>query len=295
MVQSWAERRSSMDVLGHRMGYVDEGEGAPIVFLHGNPTSSYLWRSVMPALQGQGRVIAPDLIGMGDSAKLGPEDPSRYTFGRHREFLDELLGKLGVTQDVTLVLHDWGGALGFDWARRHPDAVRGIAYMETIVAPYRTWEEWPDVIRDVFQAFRSPLGEDLILKNNIFVEAVLFGMGTIRDLSEDEKAEYRQPFLNAGEDRLPTLAWPRQVPIAGEPPEIVRIVEEYGRWLADTPGIPKLFVNADPGALLVGVQRDFCRTWPDQTEITVSGTHFIQEDSGAQIGQSIADWLPPLS
>jgi haloalkane dehalogenase len=294
MVESWTERKSFMDVLGHRMAYIDEGEGAPIVFLHGNPTSSYLWRSVMPALERRGRIIAPDMIGMGDSDKLGPEDPARYTFGRHYEFLDELFGKLGVTQDVTLVVHDWGGALGFDWARQHRDAVRGIAYMETIVAPFTTWDEWPDGVRELFQAFRSPQGEDLVLKQNVFVEGVLIGAGTMRELDVDEMAEHRRPFLNEGDDRLPSLMWPRQIPVAGEPPEIVRIVERYGRWLADTPGIPKLFVNAEPGVLLSGAQRDFCRTWPDQTEITVSGTHYIQEDSGAEIGQAIADWLPPL-
>jgi haloalkane dehalogenase len=294
MVQSWTERKSFMDVLGHRMAYIDEGQGAPIVFLHGNPTSSYLWRSVMAALEGRGRIIAPDMIGMGDSDKLGPEDLARYTFGRHYEFLDELLGKLGVTQDVVLVVHDWGGALGFNWVHQHRDAVRGIAYMETIVAPFTTWDEWPDGVRELFQAFRSPQGEDLVLKQNIFVEGVLLGAGTMRDLSDDEKTEHRRPFLNEGDDRLPTLMWPRQIPVAGEPPEIVRIVEQYGRWLADTPGIPKLFVNADPGVLLSGAQRDFCRTWPDQTEITVSGTHYLPEDFGAEIGQAIADWLPPL-
>jgi haloalkane dehalogenase len=283
-----------MDVLGHRMAYIDEGEGAPIVFLHGNPTSSYVWRSILPFLEGRGRIIAPDLIGMGNSDKLGPEDPARYTFARHREFLDELLGKLDVTQDVTFVVQDWGGALGFDWARRHPDAVRGIAYMETIVAPFATWDEWPDGVRELFQAFRSPQGEDLVLKNNFFVEGLLLGASAEWDLSEDDKAEYRRPFLNDGDDRLPTLAWPRQIPVAGEPPEIVRIVEEYGRWLAETPGIPKLFVNAEAGVLLSGEARDFCRTWPDQTELTVPGTHFLQEDSGPEIGQAIADWLPPL-
>jgi haloalkane dehalogenase len=294
MTNTWQQRKAHAEVLGHRMAYLDEGDGAPIVLLHGNPTSSYLWRQVIPALEGHGRIIAPDLIGMGDSEKLGPEDPTRYSFARHREFLDRLLEKLGVTENVTFVIHDWGSALGFDWAHRHPGAVRGIVYMEAIAAPLDSWQQWPERAREVFQAFRSPQGEDLILRNNSFVEGVMFGSGTLRELTEEEKAEYRRPYLDEGDDRLPTLAWPRQLPIAGEPAEIVRMVEEYGQWLARTPGIPKLFVNAEPGAILVDAQREFCRTWPDQTEITVAGSHFVQEDSGPEIGKAIAEWLSTL-
>jgi haloalkane dehalogenase len=296
MTENWKQRKSYAEVLGRRIAFIDEGDGAPIVFLHGNPTSSYLWRSVLPALQGKGRLIAPDLIGMGDSEKLGPEDPMRYTFAQHSAFLDVLLDKLGVTKNVTLVLHDWGGALGFHWARRHPSAVRGIAYMEAIAATYKSWEEWPAVAREAFQAFRSGQGEELVLQNNAFVEGVLFGMGTLRELTEEEKAEYRRPYLQPGDDRQVTLSWPRQLPIVGEPAEVVGIVEEFGRWLTTTRGVPKLFVNAEPGAILgEGIQRDFCRTWPDQTEITVPGVHYIQEDSGNEIGKAIADWLPPLA
>ncbi|GAA3083408.1 haloalkane dehalogenase [Pseudonocardia yunnanensis] len=296
MTENWKQRKSYAEVLGRRIALIDEGDGAPIVFLHGNPTSSYLWRSVLPALQGKGRLIAPDLIGMGDSEKLGPEDPSRYTFAQHSAFLDALLEKLGVTKNVTLVLHDWGGALGFHWARRHPSAVRGIAYMEAIAATYKSWAEWPAVAREAFQAFRSEQGEELVLQNNAFVEGVLFGMGTLRELTEEEKAEYRRPYLQPGDDRQVTLSWPRQLPIVGEPADVVGIVEEFGRWLTTTRGVPKLFVNAEPGAILgEGIQRDFCRTWPDQTEITVPGVHYIQEDSGNEIGKAIADWLPPLA
>jgi haloalkane dehalogenase len=288
---AWAAGKSYADVLGHRMAYVEEGEGAPIVLLHGNPTSSYLWRSVIPELRGLGRIIAPDLIGMGDSQKLGADDPERYTFARHREFLDALLGTLGVTGDVTFVVHDWGSALGFDWTRRHPGAVRAIAYMEAIVTPLRSWRQWPAGSRELFGAFRSARGEELILRDNVFVERVLFGSGTLRELTEAEKAEYRRPFLRPGDERLPSLAWPRQLPIEGEPAGVVRTVEEYGRWLAATPGIRKLFVNARPGAILLGAQREFCRSWPDQTEVTVAGSHFVQEDSGPEIGRHIAGWL----
>jgi haloalkane dehalogenase len=296
MTETWKQHKSYAEVLGRRMAFIDEGEGAPIVFLHGNPTSSYLWRTVLPALQSKGRLIAPDLIGMGDSEKLGPEDPNRYTFARHSEFLDALLEKLGVTENVTLVLHDWGGALGFHWARRHPSAVRGIAYMEAIAGTWKSWDEWPEVAREVFQGFRSEQGEELVLRNNAFVEGVLFGMGTLRELTEEEKAEYRRPYLEPGDDRQVTLTWPRQLPMEGEPAEVVGIVEEFDQWLTTTRGVPKLFVNAEPGAILgAGIQRDFCRTWPDQTEITVPGVHYIQEDSGNEIGKAIADWLPPLT
>ena len=286
----WRASKRYAQVLGRRMAYVEQGGGAPIVFLHGNPTSSYLWRSVLPELSSLGRCIAPDLIGMGDSEKLPADDPARYTFVRHREFLDALLDALGVTEEVTLVVHDWGSALGFDWARRHPDRVRGIAYMEAIVRPYPDWDAWPDAARSMFQALRSPAGEQLILERNMFVEHILPG-SVLRTLGEDELDEYRRPFAAPGEDRLPTLVWPRQIPIGGEPPEVVEVCAAYADWLAHTPGLPKLFVNAEPGAILTGAQREFCRTWPDQTDVTVSGVHFVQEDSGKQIGSAIAGWL----
>lgn len=290
---NWQQRKSYATVHGRRMAYVETGQGAPIVLLHGNPTSSYIWRSVIPALAGMGRVIAPDLIGMGDSDKLGPEDPARYTFLRHRDFMDALLDELGVTENVTLVVHDWGSALGFDWARRHPGAVRGIAYLEAIVTTLKSWDEFDESSRDLFQALRSEQGEQLILADNAFVEMIL-PAGTLRTLTDEEMAEYRRPFLTPGEDRLPTLTWPRQIPAEGQPAEVVRIVEEYGAWLATTPGIPKLFVNAEPGVVLGDRQREVCRTWPDQTEITVPGAHFVQEDSGAQIGAAVADWMTTL-
>ena len=280
--------KKSVQVRGKTMAYVEQGEGDPIVFLHGNPTSSYLWRNVMPHLRGCGRLIAPDLIGMGDSEKLDDSGPERYRFVEHRDYLDGLLEALGVTRNVTLVLHDWGSALGFHWAQRHPDAVKGIAYMEAIVKPME-WEEFNQQARPVFEGFRSPAGEAMVLEKNIFVEKVLPG-SILRELSEDEMAEYRRPFLEAGEDRRPTLTWPRQIPLAGEPADVVEIVEAYGRWMAAT-RFPKLFVNAEPGAILIGPQRAFCRTWPNTSEVTVSGAHFIQEDSPDEIGRAIADWM----
>lgn len=277
---------------GKRMAVVEVGDGDPIVFLHGNPTSSYLWRDVIPHLEGFGRCIAPDLIGMGDSDKLEPSGPDRYRFVEHRAHLDALLEALGVRENVTLVLHDWGSALGFDWARRHPDAVRGIAYMEAIVQPL-TWDQWPTgPIRDLFQAFRSPAGEQLVLEQNVFVDQVLPG-AALRKLTEEEMAVYRRPYVEPGESRRPTLTWPRQIPIDGEPEDVAKIVEEYGRWLAAS-DVPKLFVNAKPGAILIGDQREFCRSWPNQREITVAGSHFIQEDSPDEIGAAIADWLGGL-
>ncbi|SEE35163.1 haloalkane dehalogenase [Streptomyces sp. KS_5] len=290
---NWQQHKSYATVLGHRMAYVEAGKGAPIVLLHGNPTSSYIWRTVIPALEGMGRVIAPDLIGMGDSDKLGPEDPTRYTFLRHRNFVDALLDELGVTENVTLVLHDWGSALGFDWARRHPTAVRAIAYMEAIVTTLKSWDDWEESSRALFQAFRSEQGEKLILQDNAFIEMVL-PAGTLRPLDTEEMDEYRRPFMEPGEGRLPTLTWPRQIPAEGEPAEVVRIVEEYAAWLAKAPGIPKLFVNAEPGVVLRDRQRAACRKWPDQTEITVSGAHFVQEDSGTEIGTALASWLTTL-
>lgn len=270
------------------MAYVDEGEGSPIVLLHGNPTSSYLWRNVIPHLVGIGRCIAPDLIGMGDSAKLPDAGPSSYTFVEHRRYLDDLLEQLGVTHDAVLVIHDWGSALGFDWARRHAGAVAGIAYMEAIVRPV-TWDEWPPAARPVFEAFRSAVGEELVLEKNVFVEKVLPG-SVLRQLTDQEMAEYRRPFQEPGEGRRPTLAWPRQIPIDGEPAEMVEIVSDYGDWLSQS-SVPKLLVKADPGAILNGPQLEFCRTWPNQREVTVRGNHFCQEDSPDEIGTAVAEWI----
>jgi haloalkane dehalogenase len=279
-------------VHGRQMAVHDVGTGDPVVFLHGNPTSSYLWRNVVPHVSGLGRCVVPDLIGQGDSDKLDDPGPGSYTFVEHRHYLDALLDKLGLGDRVTLVVHDWGSALGFDWANRHRDRVAGIAYMEALVRPV-TWDEWPDAARPIFQAMRSDAGEQIVLEKNLFVEAIL-PSSVLRQLEEAEMAEYRRPFRTPGEDRRPTLSWPRQIPVEGEPADVAAIVADYAAWLAG-PSVPKLFVNADPGSILVGAQREFCRTWPDQTEVTVPGLHFIQEDSPDLIGAAIAAWLPTLA
>ena len=278
-----------VEVHGRRMAYVEQGSGKPIVLLHGNPTSSYLWRSVIPHLTGLGRCLAPDLIGMGDSDKLPNSGPNSYRFVEHRHYLDAWMKAVGVTEDVTLVVHDWGSALGFDWAARHPGAVDSIAYMEAIVCSV-SWDQWPDAARGIFQAFRSPAGEEMALERNLFVEAVL-PASIQRRLTEEEMAEYRRPFLSPGEDRRPTLTWPREVPLDGEPADVVEIVQRYSSWLTSSTGVRKLFVNAEPGAILTGHQRECCRAWPNQEEVTVPGIHFVQEDSGDQIGAAIAAWL----
>ncbi|OUR77881.1 haloalkane dehalogenase [Alphaproteobacteria bacterium 46_93_T64] len=279
-------------IRGLKMAYVDEGEGDPIVFLHGNPTSSYLWRNVMPHLEGKGRLIAPDLIGMGDSEKLPDSRPDKYTFVQHRAFLKDLLDYLNVKKNVTLVIHDWGSALGFDWANNNQNAVNGIAYMEAIVRPIASWNDWPEGARNIFQGFRSEAGEELVLEKNIFIERVLPG-SIIRPLKEAEQREYLRPFRKAGEDRRPTLTWPRQIPIAGEPADVTEFVESYANWL-ESSDLPKLFINADPGSILTGKQREFCRSWPNQREVTVKGTHFIQEDSPNEIGHAIAAFVDEL-
>ena len=280
--------KKSVTVNGHQMAYVERGSGDPIVFLHGNPTSSYLWRNIMPHVEDRGRCLAPDLIGMGDSDKLPDSGPDRYRFVEHRNYLNGWFDAVVPDGNVTLVVHDWGSALGFDWAHRNPDRVRGIAYMEGIVKPME-WDEFSQSARPVFEGFRSPAGEEMVLEKNIFVERVLPG-SIIRDLTEEEMAEYRRPFAQAGEDRRPTLTWPRQIPLGGEPADVVGIVAAYGDWLAGS-DIPKLFVNAEPGAILIGNQREFCRSWPNQTEVTVKGAHFIQEDSADEIGQAIREWM----
>ncbi|MEE8243901.1 MAG: haloalkane dehalogenase, partial [Pseudomonadales bacterium] len=280
-----------VDVLGQQMAYVEMGEGDPIIFQHGNPTSSYLWRNIMPHVKELGRCIALDLIGMGDSDKFDDSGPDRYTFVEHSRFFDAALDALGVESNVTFVIHDWGSALGFHWANRNRDAVKGICYMEAIVRPV-SWDEFPAAARGVFEGFRSPAGEEMVLENNVFVENVLPG-SIIRDLSDEEMAVYRRPYMEPGEGRRPTLTWPRQIPIDGEPADVVAIAQDYADWLS-TSEVPKLFVNADPGALTTGSAREFCRTWPNQTEVTVKGSHFIQEDSPDEIGAALKAWLQTL-
>lgn len=284
--------KKTVEVLGRRMAYHEVGTGDPIVLLHGNPTSSYLWRNVIPHLSGLGRCIAPDLIGMGDSEKLPGSGPDSYRFVEHRRYLDGILDALGVRERVTLVIHDWGSALGFDWANRHRDAVRGIAYMEGIVMPIPSWRDWPRPAQEVFQGFRSAKGEQMVLEQNLFIEGV-FPTSILRKLTDEEMAEYRRPFASPGEDRRPTLSWPRQIPIEGEPAEVVQIVEDYAAWLSKSP-IPKLLIVGEPGAILRGPMLEFCRTWPNQREVTVKGVHFIQEDSPHEIGEAVAGWLKTL-
>jgi haloalkane dehalogenase len=278
--------RKRVRVLDTEMAYVDTGAGEPIVFLHGNPTSSYLWRNVIPHVGGQRRCLAPDLVGMGES---GNSPSGSYRFVDHARYLDAWFEALGLAANVVLVVHDWGSALGFHWARRHPDRVAGIAYMESIVRPV-TWQEWPDAARKVFQAMRSPGGEEMVLQKNVFVERIL-PASVLRGLSDAEMQRYRAPFREAGESRRPTLTWPREIPIEGEPADVARIVREYGEWLATTNQLPKLFVNAEPGSILVGAQREFCRRWPNQQEVTVAGSHFIQEDSPDDIGRALSAFV----
>jgi haloalkane dehalogenase len=279
--------RRRLTVLDSHLAYVDVGHGDPIVLLHGNPTSSYLWRNVIPPLDGCGRCLAPDLVGMGDS---GPAAGGRYRFADHARYLDAWFDTLGLRR-VTLVGHDWGSALAFHWARRHPDRVRALVYMEAIVRPV-TWGEWPEAARRIFQALRSPAGEEMILDKNVFVERIL-PASVLRALAPAEMERYRAPFREPGEGRRPTLTWPREIPIDGQPADVAALVADYAAWLATSP-LPKLFVNAEPGSILVGAQRDFCRGWPNQQEVTVPGRHFLQEDSPVEIGQAIAQFLRGL-
>lgn len=272
-------------VLDTELAYADVGQGDPIVFLHGNPTSSYLWRNVIPHATAHGRCLAPDLVGMGDSGKA---PAGSYRFVDHARYLDAWFEALGLTRNVTLVVHDWGSALGFHWANRHPDAVRALVYMEALVRPL-AWTEWPEAARKVFEAMRSPAGEAMVLDKNVFVERIL-PASVLRGLTEAEMAIYRRPYREPGESRRPTLTWPREIPLGGEPPDVVSIVDAYARWLGHAP-VRKLFVNADPGVILTGAQREFCRAWPNQTEVTVAGSHFVQEDSPHEIGAALARFL----
>lgn len=275
-----------------RMAYIDIGKGDPIVFLHGNPTSSYLWRDVMPHLEGQGRLIAPDLIGMGDSEKLDNSGPDSYSFIEHRKYLFALLDELNLGKNVTLVIHDWGSGLGFDWARQNADAVKGIVFMEAFVAPFPSWDAFipKGKGQDLFRAFRAKAGEKMILQDNMFVEKLLLGDP---NLSDKDREVFRKPYLESGESRRPTLIWPRQIPINGKPIEVNNIVAAYSVWLGNS-NVPKLFINAEPGAILTGDMRKLVRSWPNLTETTVPGRHFIPQESPHKIGQAISDWYSEL-
>ena len=280
-----------IEIDGKKMAFHQAGEGRSVVFLHGNPTSSYLWRNIIPLVSGNARCIAPDLIGMGDSEKMDEIDEDSYRFFQHRHYLDGFLDALGLNNKVLLVVHDWGSALGFDWANRNRNRIAGIVYMEAIVRPV-FWKEWPEASVSLFKGFRSSAGEEMILNKNLFVEAVLPG-SILRNLSEEEMEEYRRPFIMP-EHRLPTLKWPREIPIDGYPKEVVEVVSAYAEWLTVSE-IPKLFIDADPGAILTGELREYCRSWPNQTEIKVSGSHFVQEDSPYEIGEAISEWIQDLN
>ena len=280
-------KKKETRVLGSRMAYVEHGKGRPIVLLHGNPTSSYLWRDTIPELDGLGRCIAPDLIGMGDSEKIG----GLYRFADHAEYLEAFMDVVDALQDVVLVVHDWGGPLGFDWARRHAESVAGIAYMETIVTPM-TWDDWPEAPKRIFEGMRSDAGEDMVLGKNVFVERILTG-SVLDPISDKDMEVYRRPYLEPGESRRPTLTWPREIPLDGTPDDVVTVVDANEAYLRG-PDVPKLFINAEPGAILTGRQREVCRSWENQSEVTVPGVHFIQEDSGTEIGQAVAAWMEGL-
>jgi haloalkane dehalogenase len=286
-------QKQRRQILGSEMAYVEVGEGDPIVLLHGNPTSSYLWRNVLPHLQTLGRCIAPDLIGMGDSQKLPPNGPGSYRFVEHRRYLDALLEALNVRGRVTFVIHDWGSALGFDWASRHPEAVKGIAFMEAIVAP-QGHDHWDRMgMRSALEALRSEAGEKMVLQDNYFIEEILPN-AILRKLSDEEMAEYRRPFVVPGEGRRPTLTWPRQIPIEGDPADVSAISAAYAAWLGKS-RVPKLFLKAEPGAILANDRLiDLVRGWPALTEKTVAGIHFVQEDSPDEIGRAVVDWMKTL-
>lgn len=282
--------KKNINVLGKKMTYVDKGEGDPIIFQHGNPASSYLWRNIIPYLENQGRCIAIDLIGMGDSDKLTDNGNNTYSYHIQKQYFDKCLEELEIKENITFVIHDWGSALGFNWAYEHQESVKGICYMEAIVKKI-SWEDWPKDAKSIFQGFRSDAGEDLILKKNLFIEGVLPN-AIIRNLTETEMDIYRKPFLKEI-DRRPTLDWPRQIPINNEPEEVCKIVDDYSSWMSINE-IPKLFINADPGSILTGKQREFCRKWKNQQELTVKGNHFIQEDSPNEIGEAISKWYRNL-
>ncbi len=276
------------EILGKKMAYLDHGEGDSIVFLHGNPASSFLWRNITPHVEGLGRIVVPDLIGMGDSDKLEGTDNPDYKYHGQYKYLSNLLNELNLGNNINLVIHDWGSAMGFQFARENPDRIKSISFMEAIVTPL-TWDDWPEGARNIFQLMRSEAGEEIVLEKNIFVERILLN-DSADGFSEEEKSEYIRPFINPGEDRRPTLTWPRQIPIEGEPSEVVEEVKKNAKFHKNS-DIPKLFINAEPGSILTGNQREFVRSWNNTKEITVKGNHFVQEHSPNEIGLAVKEFI----
>src|SRR6266700_2705525 len=275
--------RKYVHVLDTEMAYVDVGNGDPFVLLHGVPTPSYLWRNIIPHLLPLGRCLAPDYVGMGNS---GAAADGGYRFVDHQRYLDAWFDALGIDRNVILIMHDFGSALGFSWTQRHPDRVKAIVYMEGIVRPFRSWDEWPDATRAFFQAQRSPAGEELILQKNLFIEYLL----PLRNIAPEAMEVYRRHYRTPGPSRMPMLAWTRDLPIAGEPADVVEIVEDYALWLSASP-IPKLFIDADPAGFLIGAQREFCRAWPNQETVLVKGAHFLQEEAPDEVGKALARFV----
>ena len=279
------------EILGKQMAYLDSGDGQSIIFLHGNPASSFLWRNITPSVEGLGRIIVPDLIGMGDSEKLEGEDNEDYQYHGQYKYLSALLDSLDLGNEINLVIHDWGSAMGFQYARENSDRIKSITFMEAIVMPL-SWDQWPENARNIFQLMRSEAGEEIVLEKNVFVERILLN-DSANGFSDEEKAEYIRPFKNPGEDRRPTLTWPRQIPIDGSPQAVIDEVTKNGEFHKNS-DIPKLFINADPGSILVGDQREFVRSWKNLQEITVKGNHFIQEHSPKEIGDALKNFLKSL-
>ena len=290
-MNSWSSQKKFVEIDGSQIAYVEIGKGRPIIFQHGNPTSSYLWRNILPNLKDLGRCIAIDLIGMGDSDKLPNSGPLSYTFAEHRQYWEKTLNALGISKDIVFVIHDWGSALGFDYTARHQERVSGICHMEGIVMPL-TWEQFPDSATDIFRAFRSSAGEEIVLEKNVFVERVL-PASIMRKLNKEEMDAYIEPFKDPGEGRRPTLTWPRQIPLDGEPEEVVSIVQNYSQVLSQS-NIPKLLIRAKPGMLMNGDPLTHARNWPNHTEVEVKGLHFIQEDSPSEITSAIRSWITSL-
>lgn len=285
---AFSYEKKKIEIDGLAMAAVDAGDGDPIVFLHGNATSSYMWRNILPHCEGLGRLIAIDNIGQGDSDKLPDSGPTSYLLKEHQHFIDRTLDALGVTENVTLVMHDWGGTLGLTWARAHADRIKGLAFCEAILRDHPSWDEYPEALRGGLRRVRGPEGREMVMEDNFFVERI-FTAGVMRDIEAETMAEIRRPYLGAPENRRPTLSWVRQIPVEGQPAFVAELVEDLSDWMAETP-TPKLFIRAEPGQIMFEKDIDMIATWPALTTAMVKGLHHPQEDSPDDIGRAIAEW-----
>jgi haloalkane dehalogenase len=285
--------KKSIMVKDRKMAFIEVGRGDPIVFIHGNANSAYMWRNILPYMEDLGRLIAIDNIGQGDSDKLPDSGPGSYTLAEHQVYINGIMEALDINKNVTLVMHDWGGPLGLTWARSHSENIKGLVHCEIVVGNHSSYDDYPDGHGERLKRVRGPDGEKLVMTDNYFIEKIYMG-GVIRNIDDETMAEIRRPYEGPRENRRPTLTWPRQIPIGGKPKDVADLVDDLSFWMAEN-DIPKLFIRAEPGQILFGRDLEIINSWANQKTVTVAGLHHPQEDSPDDIGIALRNWYKLIS